>query len=257
MTPIQTWTDFNGFYTQEVQLFEGKIKTIRKLDNGNIFEEDYSFKDILILHNTIGDVKLVAPIFKKMTEQRKPKGLNAQISKHWNFWKSIDLEKITEQKFALGKNEFWEISKLGIAHVYTNRNGKKHYSRQYIDDFFFYGLSFPDTKLEDRIKAKKIVFNALDNTKLRKKIALSDGFVLFDYNKIEPIELEKITRNSKDFFIIENGKITVTGWNRRGEGGTSFSSPEVLWYYMKTRVQKVFHKHIPQIKAILEKAIIQ
>ena len=256
MTPIQTWNDFNGFFTLNIQLFEDKIITKRKLDNENFFEEQYSFKDLLKIKHPIATVETCSFIYKKMTEQLKPKGLNPQTSKHWDFWKAIDISKITEIKFKINKEYSWKITKTGIAHISHNMHGKEYLSWQMLDLFFFNGLNFPDTKLKDRIKARSIIFNALDNSKLRKKISINDGFVLFDYDKIETLKFEKNRKKSGEYFFIEKGKVSSGGWSYPRDGGTSFYSIEDLWYNMKMKVPKTFRKHIPQIKANLENAII-
>jgi len=257
MKPIQTWDDFNGFYTLKIQLFEDKIITKRKLDNDDFFEEQYSFKDLLKIKYQIATVETSSLIYKKMTEQLKPKGLNPQKSKRWNFWKIIDLESVPEIKIKIDNQYSWKITKAGIARVSYNMHGKEYLSWQMLDLFFFYGVNFPDIKLEDRIKVRNIIFNALDNSKLRKKIDISDSFVLFDYDKIETLKFEKNRKKSGEHFIIEKGKVTSGGWSYPRDGGVGFSSIENLWYNMKTKVPKTFHKHIPQIKANLENAIIK
>ncbi len=257
MKLIQTWIDNNGFYKQEVLLFEGKIVTKRKIDNGDIFEDEYSFKDLLKIKYPIATIETSTLFYKKMTEQHKPKGLNLQKSKRWDFWKAIDLDNITEIKFKIDNEYSWKITKAGIARISYNMHGKEYVSWQMLDLFFFNGVNFPDVKLEERIKVRDIIFNALDNSKLRKKIDISDSFVLFDYDKIETMKFEKDREKSGEYFIIEKGKVTSGGWSYPRDGGKSFSSIENLWYNMKTKVPKTFHKHIPQIKANLENAIIK
>ncbi len=255
MMPIQTWTIKNN--AQEIQLFEGEIVIKRKLDNGETHVRKIKFKDWLKIKYPVTTIETDTLIYKKMTEQTKPKSLNAESRKIWNFWKSLDFEKIKEVKFDCDDNKFWKITSKYIIYGYYKNKAEKQYYQQRLDELFFYGPKFPSTKLEDRIRAKEIIFNALDNSKLRKKLSMKDGFVLFDYEKIKPLKFEKTKGNSGDYFIIEKGQNIVGGWNGAKEGGEFSRSIEALWYNMKLFVPKIFHKHIPEIKASLETAIIQ
>ena len=250
---IKTWTDNNGYLTQKIEILEYKIIINRKLSNGASYYDEYLFKEFMDIKHPIVSAKSDSLIYKTITKQKKPKNLNKEKSKIWNFWKYIDLEKISEQKYPIGKDTFWKKTKHGIFYGYMKDKKERHYSWQRHDAFFFNSVNFPGTLLADKISARQEIFDALDT---KSKITINDSFLLFDYDKIKPLKFEKVKGNIGEYIKIEGGKVTVGGWNEPREGGENYSSIEYLWYNMKARIPKIFHKHLPQIKSVLEKAIL-
>ncbi len=203
------------------------------------------------------------PIFKEIAEHVKPNNWNPKAYKRWLFWKHINNELIEDDIFFYETEgyhenieEFLHKSKFGFAEGYLNlKNEIKLCSWQALDDVFFHGPYVPGVAFKDRIKIKQEIFDNLGDTK--NQITLNDGFVLFDYDKVKEIYVEKTDEKEHWHFKIKKGKVSYAGGllYKKDVGGGGTFSIEYLYYNLDA-IPRVFSYMTNYVKSILEKAIV-
>ena len=255
MKALHTWSYTENNIASSIKLYENKVVLIKHLDRGD-YEQTFSFNEILEYKYTLVSTEIDCQILKNITKQEKPDNLNNFAEKIWDFWSYFNNEGIKNEKIFIDENNFLFKSKFGFARGYFNANSKKEriYSWQRHDNFFFFGPYLYGIPLSVRKRLKKEIFNLTGN--IQSNLTFNDGFLLFDYDKIEEVEFEKIEGITGKYFKIIDGKVIVGGWDNPRDGGENYTSVEYLWYNMKSRLPKEFHGSIPDLINILEKAIV-
>ena len=178
----------------------------------------------------------------------------------YDFYTAFDNSKIKpvtiEQDSKAGDfvRYFSSLTVHGISKYYEREDGDWIQSSQRFFDFFFFGPEIPKLSLGIRKSWRDQVFKALGD---HPPFALTEGFVLFDYNKITP---KNFTYNSPDkdegeYFNIERDQISSGGWSGRDGGGNS-RSLEQVWYF-ENSILTSMSSHKPEIRKILEAAILE
>ena len=255
MKPIQTWKHSEETILQKIHLYKNKIMFVDVFDEDDVYEEEYSFQEFFALKLPLISVEIDLEISKRIVEQKKPTNLEENENKKWDFWEAFDNSNIEEEKMVFDDKKFWHKSKDGFAEGHINYDDKIIlYSWQAIDDFFFYGPKFHAVTLENRLRIRQEIFDCLDKTK--SNFTIEDSFDIFDYDKIEKIDYEKRDGITGNYFRIENGIVTIGGWDNPRDGGEYYLSVENLWYNLDVEVPKQFKDKIQNIKSILSQAII-
>ncbi len=101
-----------------------------------------------------------------------------------------------------------------------------------------------------------MVLKALDSSK--HQLNIKDAFPLFDYKKIKALEWEYNYPNGcGEGFYLRAGEISLTGWTPNPMDSGAIHYPiEQFWGKLEEKVPNVFKKHLPEIKAALENALI-
>ncbi len=253
---VQTWEYKNNFNQLSISLFEDKLSYIRKVQ-GKILTNEFSFKKMLRRKSPLTTVEFDYQIYKKIAELKQPEDLTEFEYKVWQFWKAFNNSKFSEERIIFEEKSFWVKTKVGFANGYKRLSNNKEIFQlwQSVADFFFYGPYNWKISMNDRIRIKQELFNCLDSSK--HNLILEDGFILFDYDKIKPINFEKTEGITGKYFKLDGGKCIVGGWDNPRDGGENYTSVEYLWYNLNTCVPEQFRANIPHIKSILEKAIVR
>lgn len=254
MKAIQTWKNKKDSIETIVILYKDKlIYTVEEHDQG--YDEEFNFNELFSRKFPLISQEIDYTIFKKVVEQTKPTDLGINESRIWNFWKALNNKYIKEEKLFIEEKKFLNKSKYGFADGIVRYDGEEMlYSKQRIDEFFFYGPYLYGISIEDRMRIRQEIYDSLEN--IPADFVVEDGFIIFDYNKIEEIEFEKIDGIRGSYFKIIDGKVTIGGWENPKDGGEGYSSIEFLWYNIETHVPAKFRDKIPYIKSVLEKAIV-
>jgi len=255
MPAIQTWKYKTNIKDLTITLFENELTTNRKFQ-GRDLKNKLSFIEMLQMKYPLTSVELDFDINKKITELKQPKNLSEQEIKIWQFWKAFNNENFKVEKIEFEEKTFFNKTKKGFVESYIRYDKKEMFHNwQSIADFFFYGPYKFGILMPDRMKFRQDIFNCLEPSK--HNLTIKDSFVIFDYDKIKPVHLEKTDGFSGKYFKIENGKCIVGGWDNPRDGGENYTSVEYLWYNIKSRVPKEFMNDIPYITSILEDAIVK
>ncbi len=263
MHPIQTWEYKNDFNQLTISLFEDRLSYVRKVQ-GRVLKNEFSIKKMLQRKYPLTSVEFDYQIYKKLAELEQPKDLSDIEIKIWQFWKAFNNTHFSEERIVLKEEQstsihqyFWLKSKFGFANGYKRANDVDEIlqSWQSIADFFFYGPYRYGISAKDRLRIKQEIFNCLNQ--LKHNLTLQDSFVMFDYDKIKPIYLEKVNGIKGKYIKLEDGRCIVGGWDNPRDGGQNSTSIEYLWYNMNTRVPEEFRNKISYIKSVLKDAIIE
>ncbi len=254
MQAIQVWKYKVDYKDLTISLFEDKLTTLREFQ-GRELKNKFSLIEILQHNYPLTSVEFDYDIYKKITELKQPQNLSEEELKIWQFWKAFNNENFKEEKIKLENATFFNKTKKGFVESYIRYDKKEMFHRwQSVADFFFYGPYKCGISIQDRIKLRQDIFNCLEPSKHNLKI--QDSFVIFDYDKIKPVHLEKIEGITGKIFKIEKGKCIVGGWDNPRDGGENYTSVEYLWYNIESRVPKEFIKDIPYVRSVLEDAIV-
>lgn len=255
MNPIKTWQYDSGNIQYTLNLFNNKLIVERKFDD-KLSEEEYSLQKFLLNTYPITSVEFEYKIYKALVQLEQPKDLTDFEKKLWQFWKAFDNSNLTEENIFFDDVHFWRKLKFGFAEGFKRPKSDevRLFSWQSTADFFFYGPYRYGISMNDRVRIKQELFNCLDPSK--HKLTIDDGFILFDYSKIKPIRFSSENGITGKYFKVEEGKCTAGGWDNARDGGENYTSVEYLWYNLNSRVPAEFRSSIPEIRSILEKAII-
>ncbi len=255
MKALHTWENIKNEISRTTKLYNDKVVLIKHFDRGD-YEKTYSFNDFLEYKYTFASPEIDCLILKKIVTLEKPSNLNTFAEKVWVFWSDFNNEEIEDEKIFIDKNNFYLKSKYGFAKGYYNIVSKRITlnSWQRHDHFFFFGPYLYGLPLSIRKRLKEGIFNLIGSK--QSNLTLNDGFVLFDYDKIEKVNFEKNNGSTGKYFKIIDGKVILGGWDNARDGGETYSSIEFLWYNMKSRLYKDFHGNIDYLVEVLEKAIV-
>jgi len=255
MNPIKIWRYNKTEIHQTILLFEDRLLQVRHFKKTDM-EKEYSFKKLFEWKYILTSIELDYEIFKKVVELKQPDDLNNIELKEWQFWQAIDNSNLKEEIISIVNHTFWVKSKFGFAEGCGSAQDRMNrlYSWQSLSNFFFYGPYMYAVPMEDRIRIRKEIFDSLDSSK--HNLTLNDSFPIFDYDKIEKIEFEKIEGIRGIYFKIIEGIVILGGWDNPRDSGENYTSIEYLWYNLKSRIPSEFHKSITYVKSVLEKGVI-
>ena len=255
MKALYTWENTKNEISRTTKLYNDKIVFIKHLDRGD-YEKTYSFNDFLEYKYILASPEIDCQILKNITKQEKSDHLNRFAEKVWDFWSDFNNADIDDEKIFVDKNNLCLKSKFGFAKGYFNSVSKRITINawQRHDHFFFLGPYLFGLPLNIRIRLKEDIFNLIGNK--QSKLTMKDGFVLFDYDKIDKVNFGSTSGDTGKYLKIIDGKVILGGWDNARVGGETYTSVEFFWNNMKSRLYQNFHGSIPYITEILEKAIV-
>ncbi len=238
-----------------VKLTDKDLRVTRKYEN-NKSEDKYSFNSFLERIYPIISIEADYEIILEIVKLPKPKKLSDLADKKWKFWLYLNDEVLDDEKIFVDESNFLFKTKYGFATGYYDyKKNENLHSWQLLDNFFFFGPKLHSLPLDDRIRLRNEILDRLD----RKEIDyfMQQAFLIFDYDKIPPIEYEFTEGIRGVYFKIIDGKVTVGGWDNPRDGGENYNSVEYLWYNINTLIPKEFHNKIDIVKDILKSAVVK
>jgi hypothetical protein len=226
MNSIKTRQYSDNISQYRIVLYEDKLE-INKTFSNNESSEILNIKEAWLRNYPLVNTEFDPQIFVELGKLNKPEGITEEKDKQRQFWIALNTEKIIEEKIVFDDRNFLLKTKNGFVEGYKNRSN---------------------------VRFKQNIFESLIPTLHDLKI--SDGFLIFDYNKIKPINLIKETDNKGIYFKVDEGKCTFGGWENYKDGGENYTSIEYLWYHINYRVPSEFKNHIPYIKSVLREAVV-
>lgn len=251
--PIKTW--HYRIHSNEYQLNYFKNKIVwtyffNNLPNATTYDVAPFFKN----GNSIATDKIQHELYKLLTQGDCPADLDKLGKKRWAFWQALDERKISLEQLPSDKRQlnFLDYTPYGI--------GSPQMDWQSLENFFFFGPKRANLPLDTRKRMRAIILTALDHSKCA--LSLRDAFVLFDYDKIKAMEWKCVFDNGnrgERMEVSPEGIFTMEGWepNPYNCGGSSYSI-ENLWNDLGSSwmIPDNLRMHVPELKAILEAAII-
>lgn len=266
--PIKTWEYLD--YAKTPSRLEYHADKLLRFDNA-LYKNNpksYSIKEFLSYPYCLTNHSKESTILKYLVKNHtfNHSQFNEKDDKHWRFWKYLDLSKLpTLTCFPSPKYNFQtliELSPEGLREGYfkfistENPKEKIFNNNRRFDNFFFDGPQIAGLLLEDRIKMRQAIFDALDPAA---GLSLKDAFPLFDYNKI-PIDKWEHSSDgglSGEYLELSSDHITSGGWSNVRDGGSSDVSLEEFWTRRMHPNNGKFKAAYAKIFDFLENAIIK
>lgn len=257
---IKTWEYKHNGYKRRVRLYKDGVELYYQIYVGKTEQNLLSFQDCLNRYYPIGyrtdiDTEVMNIVAERMMNLEV---LNEQEMKFYQFWKHIDCSKIPTQIFKSSyEKSHIKISPTGV-HVKIHRNNyDPSYGEDSLDSIFFYGPEIPIMSLEDRIKLRQTLFDAIDD---KADLAVTDGFPLFDFSKLPSEQKEYIIGDryeGESITLSPRGCLFKSDWSR-WEGGSHAVGLEEVWRHRaKNMSEGRFQAAYKEIYAFMEEAIIK
>ncbi|MCP4440387.1 MAG: hypothetical protein GY810_15685 [Aureispira sp.] len=246
--PLKTWNYEQYGTAYQLECYQDRIKIIT---SDSSYES--SFNKVFEYASIYNNAEVTYELFKLITKQEIPQDLSLKFKRQWEFWQALDASKIVEKIWDLAGGAKWFIANLGIGSRVDIPNEEPYISDQHrLDRFFFYG---PNTtgailSLAIRKELQQLLWNALNHSLIT--FSLEDAFLLFDYEKIEP----KFYMGSQEFLEIKKGFLRIGEAIDPRYGNQYGVSIERAWYNLDNVIPAEFKAHLPEIKQILSKAIL-
>lgn len=201
------------------------------------------------------DAKTDFEVCKEVASMVEISNLSSEEKKRVEFWQAFNNESLEEQRIETRDGLFLYIDSYCVARG-NFLVGDKYsiFSHQSFADFFFNGSELPDIQLQHRVQLRRTLFNCL--TDKNHSLSLEDAFILFDYNKIEPVDLHFEEGIRGSYLRINGGTVTIGGWDNPRDGGEYNTSPENLWYNCNTIIPNELRSETDKILANLKNAQI-
>ncbi len=241
--------------------FGGKFKVkltekdLRVINKNSIFSGKYTFNSFFEKRYPIISIDADYEIIQEILKLPKPEKLSDLADKSWKFWTYLKDEVVEDEKIFIDNINFLLKAKNGFALGHHYQKDEHLYLFQLLDNFFFFGPKLHSIPLDVRVRLRNEILDRLDRKE--RDYFKQQAFIIFDYNKIPPIEYEFKERIRGEYFKIIDGKVTVRGWDNPRDGGEFNTSVEDLWYNINSIIQKEFHDKIDIVKDMLKSAIVK
>jgi hypothetical protein len=218
-----------------------------------------SFDEVFTNPYPIGNLQVDYELLKYLVNLADREKLSVEGQYSFDFYSVFDNTKIREEELELESKVgdfaryFSCMTPYGVSKHYEREDGEWNQSRQRFFSFFFYGPEITKLPFEVRKRWREMVWKALGD---KPPFNLDEGFALFDYDKIQPktFNWHSSERDEGEYVEIHKDQIMMGGWSGR-DGGGSYSSIERVWYFENSILSNL-QSHTPEIKAILELAIV-
>ncbi len=272
MKPVKIFTYQSDTFKLVAKLFKSKIVIEHHSDTVIVLAE-YTLTKAIGSPYKFLSLEKDTEIFMNIVKFDKPKKMSLKAKKYWEFWKTIDLEKISDVFYELENQVVVRVFKYGVCFGYFIDDNFEAFTEQNLANFFFTGPKHYALPLDIRMRVKQDIYNALNS----KMLKLSDGFVLFDYRQLNDFHEQASYRNKRVSISIALGVVTVQRWEynlsnkdddlfnvaiddeiaEKYSPDTNLFSVENLWYYPLEVVPTELVGIIRRVKGILKKAIIR
>ncbi len=249
---IKKWSYDAGYFKKSIELFPHKVIVYTDI-NGFKRKNNFSLNEYFEQEIICEDLKTDYEVYKEIVKLLKPEKMGRLARKNYNFWRFYDSPNVKERVIFTKGNVQYIRNKYGFYVTYSNLKNKK-YENQLPNLFLFDGPAITLFSLKERLKLKHEILDVLN--KNGGKYKKSDGFTIFDYEKIPVIKYEKEDGYSGVFFSIERGEVSAGGWSNPREGGSRPFTIEFLWNYPEKCVPAEFHNQIPYILEKLDQAVV-
>ncbi len=253
MNILKTWQDKHYGLDYRIELTDLAVIIHTDIINGKF--RTHKFEEFLTKTYPMLSPKIEFELLKEICKISRHSDFKVENSIYYDFWKAIDNSHFQEERIFTDKDNFLFRDKYCFAKGYKRYNGEEQISNHSsFADFFFFGPDMPDISLPERTRLRREIFDSL--TEFRHGLSLNHAFTLFDYDKIEPVDLRHEEGISGNYFKIEDGKVTVGGWDNPRNGGEYYVSVERLWHKHSQIIPAVFNDSTPEILEMLKKAIV-
>ncbi len=189
-----------------------------------------------------------------------PKNWDTTTLNAWQFWKAIDLEKLSSIQLDTTTREMFPATfHFTVDGSYEKRLiGGGHLVEtnfQRLDRVFFEGPLSVRLPLDTRRALKETCWNALHKKGL--PFRYKDGFPLFNYQTIPSKKWEVSSGQQGDYIqLTSDGHVEIGGWDSATQGGSKPIAVESFWANPDAYLERGLERYKNEIVALLGQHIL-